>query len=103
MEIIHKNGEKNGVFIAQEDGQKIGHISYEWIEPKTLGLMHTIVKPEYRRHGIAKALLDATVNYARENGFLIRAFCSYAVREFENPDYDDVNYFKNPKTTFKST
>jgi predicted GNAT family acetyltransferase len=94
MEIIHKNGEKNGVFIAQENGQRIGHISYEWIEPKTLGLMHTIVKPEYRGHGVAKALLDATVNYAREHGFLIHAFCSYAVREFENPEYDDVNYIK---------
>ena len=34
METIHKNGEKNGVFIAQENGQRIGHISYEWIEPK---------------------------------------------------------------------
>lgn len=94
MEIIHKNGEKNGVFIAQEDGQRIGHISYEWIEPKTLGLMHTIVKSKYRGHGVAKALLDATVNYARENGFLIHAFCSYAVREFENPEYEDVNYIK---------
>lgn len=74
MEIIHKNGEKNGVFIAQEDGQRIGHISYEWIELKTLGLMHTIVKSKYRGHGVAKALLYATVNYARENGFLIHAF-----------------------------
>ena len=97
MEIIHKNGEKNGLFIAQEDGQKIGHISYEWIEPTVLGLMHTIVKPEYRGQGVAKMLLDATVNYARENGFLIHAFCSYAVREFENPEYDDVNILTRRK------
>lgn len=94
MEIIHKNSAKNGLFIAQKNGQRIGYISYDWLEHNILGLMHTVVNPEYRGHGVAKALLDATVNYARKNEIFIHAICSYAVKEFEKPEYDDVNYSK---------
>ncbi|MBR4392285.1 MAG: N-acetyltransferase [Bacteroidales bacterium] len=94
MEVVHKNSAKNGLFVAQENGQRIGYISYDWLKPNVLGLMHTVVSPEYRGHGVAKTLLDTTVKYARENGILIHAVCSYAVREFQKSEYDDVNYFK---------
>ena len=95
MEIIQKNNTKDGLFIAQVDGNRMGYIQYEWFEPKALGLMHTVVRPEYRGHGVAKALLDAVVHYARANGVLIHAVCSYAVNEFRKPEYDDVNKCKH--------
>ncbi len=95
MEIIQKNNTEGGRFIAQEDGHQMGYISYEWFEPKVLRLMHTVVRPEYRGHGVAKALLDATVQYARTNGILIHAVCSYAVKEISKSEYDDVNKCKH--------
>lgn len=95
MEIIQKNNAEDGLFIALDGETKMGYIQYEWFEPKVLGLMHTIVRPEFRGHGVAKALLDATVAYARENGVLIHAVCSYAVKEFRKPEYDDVNKCKH--------
>ena len=52
---------------------------------------YPIVEPAFQGKGIAKALLDAAVAYARENGLKIHAVCSYVVRQFEKPEYDDVN------------
>ena len=95
MEIIQKNNTESGLFIAKEEEQEMGYIQYEWFEPNVLGLMHTVVRPEYRGHGVAKALLDATVQYARANGVLIHAVCSYAVNEFRKSEYDDINKCKH--------
>ena len=53
--------------------------------------MHTVVEPAFQGRGIAKALLDAAVAYARENSLKIHAVCSYVVRQFEKEEYDDVN------------
>jgi len=91
MEIIHKNNAKDGYFIAEENGKRMGFISYEWMNEKVFAILHTVVEPAFQGKGIAKALLDAAVLYARENGFLIHAVCSYVVRRFEKSEYDDVN------------
>ena len=48
MEIIQKNNAEDGLFIAQDGETKMGYIQYEWFEPKVLGLMHTVVRPEFR-------------------------------------------------------
>lgn len=34
-------------------------------------------------------------NNSRENGLRIHAVCSYVVRQFEKPEYNDVNSRKN--------
>ena len=33
MEITHKNSEEAGFFIAEEDGKRMGYLSYEWANP----------------------------------------------------------------------
>ena len=91
MEIIQKNNPKDGFFIAEENGKRMGYISYEWMNESVFAIMHTVVEPAFQGKGIAKALLDAAVAYARENGFRIHAVCSYVVRQFEKKEYDDVN------------
>ena len=91
MEIIQKNNPKDGFFIAEENGKRMGYISYEWMNESVFAIMHTVVEPAFQGKGIAKALLDAAVDYARENGLRIHAVCSYVVRLFEKKEYDDVN------------
>ena len=91
MEIIQKNNSKDGFFIAEENGKRMGYISYEWMNESVFAIMHTVVEPAFQGKGIAKALLDAAVAYARENGLKIHAVCSYVVRQFEKKEYDDVN------------
>ena len=91
MEIIHKNNPKDGFFIAEENSKRMGYISYEWMNESVFAIMHTVVEPAFQGRGIAKALLDAAVAYARENDLKIHAVCSYVVRQFEKTEYDDVN------------
>ena len=91
MEIIQKNNSKDGFFIAEENGKRMGYISYEWMNESVFAIMHTVVEPAFQGRGIAKALLDASVAYARENDLRIHAICSYVVRQFEKEEYDDVN------------
>ena len=95
MEIIQKNNPKDGFFIAEENGKRMGYISYEWMNESVFSIMHTVVEPAFQGKGIAKALLDAAVDYARENGLKIHAVCSYVVRQFEKKEYDDVNSRNN--------
>ena len=91
MEITQKNNSRDGYFIAEENGKRMGYISYEWMNDSVFAIMHTVVEPAFQGRGIAKALLDAAVAYARENSLRIHAICSYVVRQFEKPEYDDVN------------
>lgn len=91
MEITHKNNSRDGYFIAEENGKRMGYISYEWMNESVFAIMHTVVEPAFQGKGIAKALLDAAVAYARANGLKIHAVCSYVVRQFEKTEYDDVN------------
>lgn len=91
MEITHKNNSRDGYFIAEENGKRMGYISYEWMNDSVFAIMHTVVEPAFQGKGIAKMLLDAAVAYARENDLKIHAVCSYVVRQFEKKEYDDVN------------
>lgn len=91
MEITQKNNSRDGYFIAEEDGMRVGYIAYEWMSDSVFAIMHTVVEPAFQGQGIAKALLDEAVRYARKNSLRIQAVCSYVVRQFENPEYDDVN------------
>ena len=91
MEIIQKNNPKDGFFIAEENGKRMGYISYEWMNESVFAIMHTVIEPAFQGKGVAKALLDAAVAYARANNLRIHAVCSYVVRQFENKEYDDVN------------
>lgn len=91
MEITQKNNSRDGYFIAEENGKRMGYIAYEWMNESVFAIMHTVVEPAFQGQGIAKALLDEAVRYARENGLRIHAVCSYVVRQFEKPEYDDVN------------
>lgn len=48
-----------------------------------LDIIHTIVPPPIEGRGIAAALVKATYEYAKENGFKPKATCWYAARWLE--------------------
>ena len=91
MEITHSNGGDSGIFTAGEDGKRMGYLSYEWDGPARFAIMHTVVEPAFQGRGIARALLDAAVSFARENGYRIRPVCPYVEKMFQRDSgYDDV-------------
>ena len=92
MEITHKNYPERGFFLAEEDGTSIGYLSYEWAGDTVFAITHTVVEEEFQGGGIAKALLNASVAFARENGYKIRPVCPYAEKVFlRDSGYDDIN------------
>ena len=78
MELSHKNSPEQGFFFAEEDGERMGYLSYEWADDTVFAIMHTMVEPSFQGRGVARALLDAAVAFARENGYKIRPVCPYA-------------------------
>jgi hypothetical protein len=92
MEITHKKGQESGFFLAEEDGIRMGYISYEWASESVFAIMHTVVEKAFQGQGVAKTLLNAAVAFARENGYRIRPVCPYAEKVFsQDSGYDDVN------------
>ena len=90
MEITHKNNPENGFVLAEEDGKRMGYLSYEWTDGPVFAIMHTVVDDGFQGRGVARALLTAAVDYARQNGFRIYPVCPYVEKQFEKPEYDDV-------------
>ncbi len=83
MIITHHQDGEQGFFLAEEDGQRMGHLTYEWDSPTRFAILHTVVEKAYQGHGVAKALVNAAVDFARENGYTILPVCPYAENLFQ--------------------
>ena len=91
MKITHKNSAESGLFIAEENGTRMGYLSYEWASETVFAIMHTVVEEAFRGQGVAPTLLNAAVSFARENGYKIRPVCPYAEKVFQRDEsYKDV-------------
>ena len=63
-------------------------VEYLPFESGGLNIVHTIVPPRLQGRGIAAALTQAVVEYARERGVPVKASCSYAVAWLlRHPEY----------------
>ena len=85
--IGHSPSQTGGKFFA---GDK-GYLTYEWASPEVFAIMHTVVEEAFRGQGVAKALLDAAVSFARENGSKVRPVCPYAEKVLRrDSQYNDI-------------
>jgi len=92
MEITHRNDGETGFFLAEEDGLQMGYLSYEWADTTRFAIMHTVVEEAFQGRGVARALVNAAVSFARENRYTIRPVCPYAEALFRRDStYDDIN------------
>ena len=54
-------------------------------------ILHTEVPPPFEGRGIAAKMANAAFEYAKENGFKIRSYCSYTTRYMErHPEYKEL-------------
>lgn len=91
MEIKHLNDEKNGRFYVEENGETLALMTYVWAGSSRLIIDHTEVSDTLKGTGTGKKLVEAAVNYARENGYKIYPVCPFARAVFDKtPDYADV-------------
>ena len=89
--VNHTASANGGSFSAGDGGLRMGYLSYEWASPEVFAIMHTVVEEAFRGQGVAKALLDAAVSFARENGYKIRPVCPYAEKVLRrDSQYNDI-------------
>lgn len=67
--------------IEESSGEEVGHVVLSPIEGG-VSIDETVVNPNYRGQGIAGKLMEAVVDYCKNNGLKIKAKCSYAISYF---------------------
>ena len=91
--------------VAEVDGVVAGYIGSQTVPPES-DVMNVAVSPEYRRQGIAKALIDALVESLKAAGnesltLEVRASNAPAIALYGKLGFETVgrrpNYYRNPR------
>ncbi|SHK29380.1 hypothetical protein SAMN05444371_1770 [Epilithonimonas mollis] len=74
----HKSG--NGGYITlKSSSEDIGRLTYTIVpELKRLIVSYVMIFPKFEGQGLGKRLVENSVEFARKNGWTIKAHCSYA-------------------------
>lgn len=86
MKIEHKTDQ----FSLLLNNEEIGFLRYGIVDT-IMYINGIVVDPKYRGQGLAKDLLNAGVEFARENDFKIVPRCSYAAKAFDRGGFEDVD------------
>ena len=78
LTINHIESERNGLFEAWLDDVQVGELTYQRTTLERMIIDHTRVFEGYEGQGIARQLLMAAVDFARQNARTIVPVCSYA-------------------------
>ncbi len=90
MEIIEKDDEKKGAFIAIENNVKMGEMSYTWSnDDRIIIIDHTEVNSLYEGRGVGKELFMYAIEFARDNNVSITPVCPFVKAMFRR--YPETN------------
>ncbi|MBD8487170.1 N-acetyltransferase [Echinicola sp. CAU 1574] len=85
--------EKGGFFMADEDGEEAGRMTYTFAGKEKLIIDHTEVNPDFKGMGVGKLMLMNLVDYAREDKIKVIPLCPFAKSVFSKEDIiKDVLY-----------
>lgn len=85
--ITVRNSTESGTYDAVLDGRVVGTIVYELRDGRMV-IRHTVVDPEYRGRGIAKALAQKALDDLAANGTTLTNYCGFIAGYIErNPEY----------------
>ena len=91
MKIKRQEHGKKGAFFIEEDGEWIAEVTYTREGLRKIVIEHTAVAKHLRGKGVAKAMVDAAVKFARGKNLLIKPVCSFAKKVLESSEeYEDV-------------
>lgn len=86
MEIKHNKTETKGKFSLIDTGKEIGELTYSIAGKDKIIIDHTEVGDDHEGQGLAKKLVMAAVEYARENKIKILPLCPYAKKVLNRGD-----------------
>ena len=91
LTIKHTETERNGLFEAWSDEVQVGELTYQRTTPERMIIDHTRVFKGFEGQGIARQLVMAAVDFARQNNRIIIPVCSYARNVLTRTnDYKDI-------------
>lgn len=91
MIINHHDNEKNGAFVAEEEGQEMGSMTYVWAGSDRFIIDHTEVGEAFGGRGVGRELLLAAVDFARQEKKKILPLCPFAKAQIQKaPELHDV-------------
>jgi uncharacterized protein len=91
MDIRHETIKKKGEFVIDDDGKRIGKLSYLRSSPDEITIYHTEVDEKFRGECLGEDLVEAAVKYARENGLKVVPKCPFAKHVIDQrPEFQDV-------------
>lgn len=82
LQVTHTAKDQGGLFSIEQDGTRIGEMTYQRLDDSRVLIDHTLVHEQWRGRGIARHLLDAAVAWARRSGITLEASCSYVLAQF---------------------
>jgi len=92
MEIKHSQSGSKGAFYIEQDGKRVGEMTYSVAGTGRIIIDHTEVGEELKGKGAGKHLVAAAVAHARQNNLKILPLCPFARSVFERTrEYDDVS------------
>ena len=87
-----QEGNKGSFYIEDKDGEKIALMTYSVAGSSRIIIDHTEVDEVLKGKGAGKQLVQAAVDYARNNNLKILPLCPFARSVFERTrEFDDVN------------
>ncbi len=78
LTIKHTESERSGIFEAWLNDVQVGELTYQRATPERMIIDHTRVFEGFEGQGIARQLVMASVDFARQNTRIIIPVCSYA-------------------------
>lgn len=80
-----------GAFFLERDGKRVAELTYSRMNDAMVIIDHTEVDPALGGQGVARQLLDAAVEWARETGTKFKVVCPFARAQFaRDPSIRDV-------------
>lgn len=91
MLIEHQQQEQKGQWFVEPNDKRLAEMSYSRKAENKIVIEHTWVDDSLRGQHVGHYLVEAAVNFARENGIKIIAKCPFVQSVFErDPGFNDV-------------
>jgi predicted GNAT family acetyltransferase len=91
MEIKFEQKATKGAFFIEENGQRLGEMTFSRAGDDVLIIDHTEVSEALKGKGAGKQMVAAAVDYARKNKIKILPLCPFAKSVFDKvKEYQDV-------------
>ena len=91
MEIKFEQKATKGAFFIEENGQRLGEMTFSRAGDDLFIIDHTEVSDALKGKGAGKQLVAAAVDYARKNKIKILPLCPFAKSVFDKvKEYQDV-------------